>query len=121
MLAQWPLVMTDRLTSQLLVNFLVRRTQGEGGFATVLRKGEAISGAIIVQLTDRGENQGLFERVTALSGEAQLVPCGPPINSQGAEITQYLDKRLRVDPDIWIVELDIPQAQRLAAETLCAG
>jgi hypothetical protein len=38
-----------------------------------------------------------------------------------AEIDQYIERRRRADPDIWIVELDVAEGQRLAAELLCAG
>ena len=27
--------------------------------------------------------------------------------------------RRRSDPDLWVIELDIPEAERLAAETIC--
>lgn len=113
--------MSAQLTSQLLVGALVRRTNAEGGSAMVLRKGEATSGTIVLQLLERGQNMGLFERVTDLSGQKQLRPCGPRQSEQDTEILQYIDKRMRVDPDIWFVELDIADGQRLAAEILCAG
>lgn len=113
--------MNARLTSQLLVGALVRRAQVAGGGAMILHKGEPVSGAIVVQLLDRGVNLGLFERIADLSGQLALVPCGPPASSPPSDISQYIARRSAVDPDIWFVELDTVLGQQLAAEILCAG
>jgi hypothetical protein len=113
--------MSTRLTSDLLVGALRRRVQAEGGIATVLHRGESLSGTIVVQIVDRGENIGFFERITGLDGTVQLTPCGPQGAVQQSEIYQYIERRTRVDPDIWVVELDIADGQRFAAEVLCAA
>jgi len=111
--------MTARLTSQMLVSALLRRTQAEGGMATILHKGESISGTIVVQLLERGANRGFFERLTNLSGTLELVPCGPQETDQQYEIMAYISRRVDVDPDIWLVELDIASGHHLAAQVLC--
>ncbi|HZV18603.1 MAG TPA: DUF1491 family protein [Sphingobium sp.] len=113
--------MSPRLTSQLLVGALVRRTQAAGGNAMVLHKGEPMSGAIVVQLLERGVNRGLFERMASLSGALELHPCGPPPDRPDADFAQYIERRTATDPDIWFVELDTVSGQQLAAEILCAG
>lgn len=113
--------MTERLTSRVLVSALIRRTQAEGGFATVLHRGEETSGSIVLQIVERGINLGFFERVTDLSGAVQLVRCGPLEVTESSENIQYIERRTRSDPDIWVVELDIAEGQRLAAAILCTG
>lgn len=113
--------MSARLTSELLVGALRRRVQAEGGMATVLHKGESLSGTIVVQIVDRGENIGFFERITGLDGTVQLTPCGPQNSVQQSEIYQYIERRSRVDPDIWVLELDIADGERFAADVLCAA
>ena len=113
--------MSERLTSQMLVSALVRRAQSAGGFAAILHKGEAMSGAIVVQIVERGENVGLFERVTGLDGKTKLVPVGPNNISEYSVLSQYIERRTRIDPDIWFMELDVADGQRLAAELLCSA
>lgn len=113
--------LSDRLTSQLLVQALMRSAQSAGGMAMVLHKGEQLSGAIVVQIMERGQNLGLFERVTDLDGRVTLMAVGPLSGCEPSEINQYIERRSRVDPDIWFVELDIPDGQRLAADVLAAG
>ncbi|HWV11973.1 MAG TPA: DUF1491 family protein, partial [Sphingobium sp.] len=34
-------------------------------------------------------------------------------------LNQYLARRRRSDPDLWVIELDIADAERFAAETIC--
>jgi hypothetical protein len=110
-----------RLDSQTLVSALIRRVAGVGGFATVLHKGDPVGGIILVQLLDRGRFGTLLERMTDLSGRQTLVACGPKSDSQDTEISDYIVKRKRSDPDLWLVELDVADGERFAAETLCSS
>lgn len=110
-----------RLDTQTLVSALIRRVQNAGGFATVIHKGDASGGIILVQLLDRGQFGTLLERMTDLDGRQTMVPCGPQNSSQDTEISEYISKRRRSDPDLWLVELDVAGGERFAAETLCAS
>ena len=108
-----------RLTSAMLVGALRRRVAAQGGFATVIAKGDEISGVILVQALEKGRYCGLFERVADGRGGYGLMRCGPSMNESPDALDQYLGRRRRSDPDLWVVELDIPDAERFAAETIC--
>ncbi|MFC3443175.1 DUF1491 family protein [Sphingobium rhizovicinum] len=108
-----------RLTSAMLVGALRRRVAAEGGFATILVKGDEISGVILVQTLEKGQESGLFERVPNLDGGYALMRCGPAPEEGPEAMTQYMARRRRSDPDLWVVELDVPEAERFAAETIC--
>jgi len=110
----------DRLASALLVGVLVRRAAAAGGFATVLVKGDKTSGVILIQALERGRENGLFERVPDYAGGYRLVPCGPAPDKGPDALAQYIERRRRSDPDLWIIELDIADAERFAAETICS-
>ncbi|EQB06103.1 hypothetical protein L288_11615 [Sphingobium quisquiliarum P25] len=109
----------DRLTSAILVNVLVRRAAAAGGFATVLVKGDEISGVILIQAVEKGQDSGLFERVPDWEGGYRLTRCGPEPQEGPEALSQYIARRRRSDPDLWIIELDIADAERFAAETIC--
>ena len=109
----------DRLTSAMLVGVLVRRAAAAGGFATVLVKGDEISGVILLQTLEKGRELGLYERVPDLDGGYHLSRCGPAIEEGPEALSQYIGRRRRSDPDLWVVELDIVEAERFAAETIC--
>jgi len=109
-----------RLTSAMLVGALTRRAQAAGGFVMVLRKGDETSGTILVQTLDRGRDSGLFERVPDyIAGGYRLTRCGPAAEEGAEAVSAYLERRRRTDPDLWLVELDIADAERFAAETIC--
>lgn len=108
-----------RLTSAMLVGALRRRVAAAGGFATIIVKGDEISGVILVQALEKGRLSGLFERVSNFAGGHTLMRCGP-LPEEGSEaLDHYIARRRRSDPDLWIIELDIPEAERFAVETLC--
>ncbi|WP_174525628.1 DUF1491 family protein [Sphingobium abikonense] len=108
-----------RLTSAMLVGALRRRVAEAGGFATILVKGDEISGVILVQALDRGQDIGLFERVPNLDGGYALMRCGPAPGDDPDALATYIERRRRSDPDLWVVELDVAEAERFAAETIC--
>src|SRR3546814_6753613 len=56
--------MSDRLTSRLLTSALIRRAGQEGGFATILRKGDGVAGTILLLCLEKGTEPGLFERMS---------------------------------------------------------
>ena len=100
-----------RPASALLVSALIRKIQDDGGSAMVLARGDEIAGAIIVALSDRGESLGLVERVWRFEGGFGLDSVGPadPIDQ-----TDYIARRLRTDPDLWVIEVDHRDARAIA-------
>jgi len=97
-----------RLTSTMLVSAIRRLAEVHSGFATLLRKGDDTSGAIVIELYERGVFEGLYERMPKLSGGLNWVKLGTDDESRAA----YLQKRTDTDPDLTIVELDVPDATR---------
>ena len=110
--------MIERLRSRLLVQALIRRTQEEGGFATVIHKGDPVSGAILLQCPDADRRPRLFERMPDFSKGYVLAQVASSSWGSEEQITQYIDKRHRSDPDLWVVELDVPNGEQLAAGVL---
>ncbi len=102
-----------RLPARLEVASLIRLAQTGGGFAAVLKGGEEQAGTIVLVLTERGENPRVYERMPQLDG-SRTWHC---IKHQDIEnknnITEYLERRSGQDEDLWIVELDIANGERL--------
>ena len=101
----------------MLVSALMRRVNAEGGFAAVIRKGDAQAGAIMVECVDRGTRNLLLERATGLDGRDVWRMVDAPLDDEAA-YAERLDKRRRFDADLWVIELDIADAERFAAETI---
>lgn len=97
-----------RPASGLLVSSLLRRVASEGGSGAVLSRGDATAGAILLVLADRGIIRRLVERGFASDGGYGWLPTGPAAFDDPAALTDYLARRRRNDPDLWVVELDAP-------------
>lgn len=110
-----------RLASKLVVSALTRRVNAAGGSAMVLARGEAEAGAILVLALDRGGNPRFFERGLGPEGLPALVRSGPADPEDAEAVAGYWQRRRSRDPDLWVVELDIADAERFAAETLIGG
>lgn len=110
-----------RLATGLLVNALIRRAEGAGGGAMVLAKGDATAGAILLLLVERGVNPRFVERGIGPDGRPALLPAGPRGFADETEVTAYWRRRRTSDSDLWVVELDIADAERFAAEVIAAN
>jgi hypothetical protein len=110
---------SDRIASGALVNALIRRANHQGGFVTILAKGDATAGALLIVVQDRGEHPRALERGIGPDGRIALIPVGP--HDDPAALADYWARRRRSDPDLWVVELDIADAERFAAETILQG
>ncbi len=108
--------MSDRLPSHLLVSAMLRRANDSGGMGMVLAKGDAQAGAILAVTVEPGVPERLFERGFDPLGRVGIVESTPD-----DDIAGYWRRRRSLDPDLWVIELNVPGAQRLVAETLGAN
>jgi hypothetical protein len=112
--------MEARLASSVLVSALLRRAQAEGGFGAVLAKGDPTAGAIAVILAEKGRNACFLERLLQPDGTYAWQSARQEIENE-REFQEFLDRRRSYDRDLWILELDIPSAERFAAEMNAVG
>lgn len=110
--------MSARLPSGMIVGALLRRVNDAGGIGAVRARGDDQAGAILVVTQQRGAEPRVFERGVGSAGVTILVRSGPGDGATDAEIDAYWRKRRDRDPDLWVIELDIAQAERFAAETI---
>jgi hypothetical protein len=106
---------TPRLASTVLVTALIRRAEERGGFGAVIAKGDPTAGAIAVILAEKGRKERFLERILQPDGAYRWENGGPGGQDEAA-FAAFLERRRGFDRDLWIVELDIPSAERFAAE-----
>jgi hypothetical protein len=104
-----------RFTSRFLVDLLIRRTQSEGGFATIIAPGDERAGVILVQCRYRDSSGPLLERRFSLTGKYEWEAVGA-VDSDEKTQASYVQRRRSTDPDLWVIELDVADAPRLVAE-----
>ncbi len=113
--------MAPRLSSHVLASALLRLAEREGGFGAVLAKGDPDSGALTLIIVERGERRMLLERVASPTGGYAWAEAGNRAGDNDQAFAQFLEKRRRIDPDLWLIELDVPSAERFADEMQALG
>lgn len=105
-----------RLPTSLWVSGLIRQVQTAGGFATVLHKGEATQGAVLIVVREKTGQEQVLSKVLGSDGQRHwaVMACTDPASPD--KVTQYIVAQRRYDPDLWVVELDIAHAQRFIAD-----
>jgi hypothetical protein len=95
------------------VSAFVRIANAAGDFAAILHKGDITSGAIMLVGLIRGANAQIYEKFPSLDGKSnwQSIDSGPPLTPQ--MVTELIAKRVKRDPDLWVIELDTADAERL--------
>ena len=104
--------MTDRLRTDLLVSAMLRRANASG-MGMVLAKGDATGGGVLVVIAGSGGRDRVVERGVGAGGRPALIDSTPP-----EDVTAYWQRRRDRDPDLWVVELIVPDAERLVVESL---
>ena len=107
--------MTERLPAHVEVNGLIRAVEAAGGFATVLARGERDAGTVLLVTIGHGQPACLFERMPRPDGSRPFIAAKRESAENPQEFSDYLERRRRQDPDLWLVELDIPDAERFIA------
>lgn len=104
--------MDTRLPAHLEVAGLIRSVGADGGFGMVLSKGERDAGTILLVLVHNGADARIYERMPQLDGTRPWRCNRRQDPEKPDEFQAYLDRRKAQDPDTWIVELDVAQAER---------
>lgn len=78
----------------------------------MLARGDATAGSIAIVTREQGVSTLLSPMLAAAGGYEWL-----PVAADEA-IPAWIERARRNDPDLWVLELDIPDAARFVAETL---
>ena len=113
--------MEERLPAHLEVSALLRQAEAEGGFATIVKRGDPDRGALILLIANRGQHQACLERALGSDGIYGWQTVGPSIGADPQSLADWSQKRVRFDEDSWLIELDIPDPERFIAETGAKG
>lgn len=107
--------MTPRLTSAMFAAALIRRAESEGGFGVIVSKGDETAGALLVILLEKGGNARVLERALQADGSYAWQAVAQNTENE-EEFSALLRRKRQIDPDLWIVELDVASAERFADE-----
>jgi hypothetical protein len=108
------------IDTDIWVYALIRRANSGGAFATVERKGHSRGGAVLVKQVNRraGETRLYAE---ATRGDGEPVWMQPTGSKSEADLDAYIQRALRIDPDLWVVEIDDPEGRHFLVERVEDG
>ena len=96
-----------RLKTELRVSALIRRAQGAGAFAAVLRRGDVDAGALWV-VVRQGRDLFRYTEQMGFSGTREWYQDGP---FDEDDLRLKTNKAVDRDPDLWIIEIEDTQGR----------
>ena len=109
-------MMEPRLQSSVLVNGLLRHAEAAGGYGAVIAKGDSAAGSVLVILAEKGRKARILERLLQREGQYSWQEIGSEALANDEDAEKFLARRRKHDPDLWILELDVPSAERFTAQ-----
>ncbi len=113
--------MSDRLPARLEATALMRQVEAQGGFATVIQRGNETRGALALLIAQRGLLRALIERrmEADFAYRWTIVVTADEANTE--KFRDSVNKLVQFDPDCWLIELDVADAERFIAETIASA
>ncbi|RAK58781.1 DUF1491 domain-containing protein [Phenylobacterium hankyongense] len=108
------------LSTDIWVSALIRRAEMGGAFPVVVRKGDARAGAVLVKVLNRTDRTArLYAEATRMDGERVWMQPAP--SDQEPDLDRYIERAARVDPDVWVVEIDDREGRHFLTEPVEKG
>lgn len=98
--------MEPRLKAEIQVKAFIRRCAAAGVPALVVRRGDENAGAVVIRVNRLDGSSVVYAQARRGDGAAIWIrgTGESPVSDDAAEA--YLARALRVDPDLWIVEVE---------------
>lgn len=103
------------LHTDLWVSALIRRAELGGAFPIVVRKGDARAGAVLVKVVNRSDGAArLYAEATRMDGAQVWMQ--PAKSDLEPDLDRYIERAVRIDPDVWVVEIEDRQGRHFLTE-----
>jgi len=110
--------MEARLKTELWVKALIRRCEIEAVPAIVVRRGDKTAGVALVKVNLLDGRAMLYSQARGIEGQRIWLAHG--ISKEGhwseAEADAYIDRQVKVDPDVWVIEIEDRQGRHFLTE-----
>lgn len=96
-----------RIKAGIWVQMALRLGDADGRPGAVLRKGDADAGGVLVVLRGR-EGLAVLSQVRVGEGDVTWMRGTGPKPVPQADADAYVERQVRRDPDLWVVEFEAP-------------
>jgi hypothetical protein len=103
------------LSTDFWVGALIRRAELGGAFAMVVKKGDARAGAVLVKTLNRLDGVSRLY-AEAFRGEGERVWMNPLASQDEPDLDRYIERARRIDPDLWVVEIEDREGRHFLTE-----
>jgi hypothetical protein len=103
------------LSTDVWVAALIRRAELAGAFAVVARRGDAQGGAVMVKVYNPLARAARLY-AEAVRGDGERIWMTPLASTEEPEIDAYVERQRRIDPDLWVVEVEDLQGRHFLTE-----
>ena len=114
-----------RLKAEIWVKAYLRRCQGEGADAVLVRRGDSDAGSIYIKISRLDGTAALYGPAPAGLGEARedrrWQACLKREPAPESDADAYLARQIGFDPDIWIVAVEDRQGRHFLDDWLAPG
>ena len=106
-----------RLKTEIWVQALIMRASVGGAMATVLNRGDKDAGDCLVRVNNLDGSSSLFSPILGPEGQRiwqERVESG----TDNQTIDTLIEQDLRIDPDLWVVEIEDRLGRHFLEETV---
>lgn len=103
------------LPTDVWAGALIRRAELNGAFAMVIRKGDPRAGTVLVKVLDRRDRSARLY-AEAFRGDGERVWMEPVSATDEPTLDAYVERQTRIDPDLWLVEIDDAEGRHFLTE-----
>jgi hypothetical protein len=110
--------MEPRLRADFWISALLRRIETAGAQGVVVRKGDATGGAVVLKHNRFAEGCRVYAQVRDGTGRAAWMAAtgASPVDEAAADA--YIERQVRFDADLWVVEIEDPRSRWTMDEPL---
>ena len=108
---------TPRLKAGIFVRALIRRVHVAGASAYVVRSGAEEAGSIILKISKLEGSVLVLNQVRKAMGELVWAQALGGWTSE-ARASEWCDKQVKFDPDVWIVEIEDREGRAFVDEAI---
>lgn len=95
-----------RLPTHVWVHAHLWQCSGKGVPATVVRRGDASSGLVLLKLGRRDVGWRVLSQSRDSDGAVAWLPGLKGATANEADVDAYLERQTRRDPDLWVIEIE---------------